>query len=404
MQTVILCGGNSSRFWPLGQDKHKSFSKICGKTLLEYTIDSASKITKDIIIVKRPDFNEKAIDFEKYRKKEIHISFAEQKNPGGMGNALLCAKKQINDDFFLVFPNHFACDTLMKKMLDNKDVLLGKKTTTPQLYGIFEFKNNKPKKIVEKPAKGKEPSDTRIVGLYHLSKEFLNILDNQKPSEYNFEEALNILLESNKVEVKIIKEELNSIKYPFHLLAIKNSIFDSFLKPGISKSAKIAKSAIIGKNVYIGKNTILMEGAIVKNNVYVGDNCIIGNHSVVRDYTNVEDDVVVGAHSEIKNSVIYSGTSIHRSYIGDSVIGQNCRFGAGCITSNRLFRKQGIRPQIQCFIEAKKKHINTGITSLGIICGDDIDVGTNVNFMPGVLIESNARVMPNSMVKENIKR
>ncbi|RLG15006.1 MAG: hypothetical protein DRN66_00595 [Candidatus Nanohalarchaeota archaeon] len=403
MQTVILCGGKSSRFWPLGYDRHKCFSKIMGKTLLEYTIESASKITKDIIIIKRQDFDEKSIDFEKYRAQGINVCFREQKRSLGMGDALLCAKEQINDDFFVVFPNNFACGDLMKKMLKGTDVLLGQKTNNPQLYGVFGFENKKPVKIVEKPKKGKEPSNIRIAGTYHLSKKFLNILKAQKTSEYNFEEALSIHLKRNNVELELINEELNSLKYPFHLLAIKNRIFDMSLKPIIQKSAKIAESAIIGKNVHIGKNTTIMEGAVVKNNVYIGNNCIVGNHCVVRDYCNIEDNIVIGAHSEVKNSIMYSGTSIHRSYIGDSIIGQNCRFGACCITSNRLFRKQGKRPEIKCFIEAKKKYVNTGLTSLGIICADNVDVGTNVNFMPAVMIEADSRITPNSLVKGNVK-
>ena len=241
-------------------------------------------------------------------------------------------------------------------------------------------------------------------GVYHLSKSFLDLLEKQKLSEYNFEEVLGIHMKNTDVELQMIDLELNSLKYPPHLLKIKNRIFDFSQKTGIDKTAKIAKSAIIGKNVYIGKNTQIMEYAIVKNNVYIGNDCIIGNHSVVRDYSNIEDNVVIGAFSEVKNSIIYSRTHIHRDYIGDSVIGQNCRFGAGCITSNRLFRKEGKRPQIQCFIESKKEYINTELTSMGIVCADNVDVGTNVNFMPGVMIQSNVKIKPNSLIKKNIKK
>ena len=67
MQTIILCGGKSSRFYPFGESKHKSLFKIMGKCILDYSIESAAKISKDILIVKRPDFDEKLINTDNYK-------------------------------------------------------------------------------------------------------------------------------------------------------------------------------------------------------------------------------------------------------------------------------------------------------------------------------------------------
>jgi CTP:molybdopterin cytidylyltransferase MocA len=55
MQAVVLAGGASSRFWPLNTS-HKSLLTLCGKTLLEHTLDglNANGID-DVIIVQGPD-------------------------------------------------------------------------------------------------------------------------------------------------------------------------------------------------------------------------------------------------------------------------------------------------------------------------------------------------------------
>lgn len=92
------------------------------------------------------------------------------------------------------------------------------------------------------------------------------------------------------------------------------------------------------------------------------------------------------------------GTHIaHLSYIGDSIIGENCNFGAGTITANIRFDKRNIK------IMVKDLKVDSGRRKIGVITGDNIQTGINVNFVPGVKIGSNAWISPGLTIYDDVK-
>ena len=44
--------------------------------------------------------------------------------------------------------------------------------------------------LIEKPEKGKEPSDLRLIGIYLFDKDFLKILSQTNVGHYSLEEAI----------------------------------------------------------------------------------------------------------------------------------------------------------------------------------------------------------------------
>ena len=100
---------------------------------------------------------------------------------------------------------------------------------------------------------------------------------------------------------------------------------------------------------------------------------------------------------EIKNSLVQEGTHFHSGYLGDSVIGKNCRFGAGFIVANRRIDRGNIKSVV------KGEKVDTGLTYLGVIVGDNTRFGIHSGTMPGVLIGSDCLIGPGSLVFENLE-
>jgi bifunctional UDP-N-acetylglucosamine pyrophosphorylase/glucosamine-1-phosphate N-acetyltransferase len=91
------------------------------------------------------------------------------------------------------------------------------------------------------------------------------------------------------------------------------------------------------------------------------------------------------------------GTHIgHLSYIGDSVIGEKCNFGAGTITANLRFDDANISMKI------KGEIVDTGRRKLGVITGDNVKTGIKSSFMPGVKVGPNSWIKPNLMVQRDL--
>ncbi|MFC1630032.1 bifunctional sugar-1-phosphate nucleotidylyltransferase/acetyltransferase [Patescibacteria group bacterium] len=398
-QTVILAAGKSSRMFPFS-DSHKSMIEIAGKPILQYVLEEVKKAgCKDVVIV----VNQKDEDIREYFKNGkdlgLSIKYAVQKNPKGMGNALLSAKPYIKDTFFLVNTNHINLSQfffqLQKAFTVKYDgVLLGSKTKEPSKYGIFKMKGDKILEIIEKPKKGKEPSHIKVVGLYLLSKSFLPVLQSTPQAEYQLEHALNKFFKKKKVRILLTSKETFSLKYPWDLFKIKE-YFLSQMKPFISPKAEVSPKAILQGKVIVEKGAKILEGTIIKGPVYIGKNAMVGNHALVRNNTFLEEGVRIGAMSEIRNSLFMKNATFHSGFVGDSIVGEGTKIGAGFITANRRFDRKDIGTYV------KKKKAITGRISLGTIIGKGVAIGIKCGTMPGVMIGAGSIVYPGTMVCKN---
>jgi len=406
MQAVILAGGSSYRFWPLNQS-HKSLIKIMGKPLIFYTLKGLKEAgIKKIIIIQD---SQKDIEKElKNYKLGVDIKYVIQKKAKGMGNAIFQTRNLIKGRFLVLNAERVDGGEIIKKLRiknqKSKIVLVGQHTNNPQLYGILKIKGNKVLKIVEKPKKGKEPSNIRVIGVYLLTPKFFNYYQKVKKGQYDFEKTLSNYMKENEALLAFWKKsekETPSLKYPWHLFSMTRYLIDKFLQFKISKDAIIGKGAEISGKVFIDKEVRIFENATIKGPCYLGRESIIGKGALIRNYTNLEQNGLIGANAEVTRSIFQEDVHIHSGFFGDSIFSKSCRIGAGTTCANvRIDRKE---IHVISKIKNKKSKINTGLKKLGVIIGENTKIGINVSLMPGVLIGSNSLVGPHSLVMGNVE-
>lgn len=402
MQAVILAAGESSRFWPLNQ-KHKTLLKVFGKPLICHLIEELKEAgVKDIIIVQGP--KKQMEEGVKNCRMEKGVRFVVQENPLGTGDALLTAKKLINENtFFALNADDIDVNEYIEPILaksrkgKSKLVVVSCETKTPWLFGMLKLKDGKVAEIIEKPTPGKEPSNLKNANFFFFPKNFCSYLEKIPTHPYSLIQAVNLYAKDNPVETLKINEESFSLKYPWHIFPIfRKRLEMKIARSHVSKTAKIGKNVMISGKVYIGEGSNIGENTIIKGPCYIGKNCEIGFSNVLRGPLNLEDNVKTGSFSEIKNTIIQEGTHIHTGYFGDSVIGRNCRIGNGFIVANRRIDRKNIKSVV------KGERIDTGLTYFGTVVGDNTRFGIHVSVMPGVLIGSNCVIGPHSLVRENV--
>jgi bifunctional UDP-N-acetylglucosamine pyrophosphorylase/glucosamine-1-phosphate N-acetyltransferase len=148
--------------------------------------------------------------------------------------------------------------------------------------------------------------------------------------------------------------------------------------------------------VIIGDNVKVLENAVIRGPVYIGPGTIIGNNTLVRAYSHIGADCVVGFATEIKGSYISDGNWFHMNYIGDSIVGERCSFGAGTITANQRFDEKTITAIVN------GDQVNTDKDKFGAIIGDNCKTGINVSIMPGIKIGPNSIIGPSVCLTEDI--
>ncbi len=147
---------------------------------------------------------------------------------------------------------------------------------------------------------------------------------------------------------------------------------------------------VISEDLLLPNNTIIKAPSRIEGEGFFGANSIIGPFAYLRGGFFIGDNVRIGS-TEVKHSIILpNSNAAHYSFIGDSVIGRNCNFGAGTKTGNlRLDEKE-----INVWIEGKK--YQTGLNKLGVIMEDNVKTGCNVVINPGTYIIQGTRILPNT--------
>lgn len=401
MHAVILAAGESSRFWPLAEGKHKSLFALLGRPIIAHTIEALKRAHVTEIIIVQPPSQAIESQLGDGARLGVKLFYIEQPEPRGMGDALSRADSLLRDSFFVVNPQHVTVDEIIPQMIalaSGADaVLVGCETDRPHEYGIVKIERDRVLDLVEKPAPGSEPSRTRLVGVYLLQKRFFDFYRRVPEHAYAFEDALKLLMREGTVRILKISEEPPTLKYPWDLFPLAQLLMGkNITAQKIAPSAQIHPSALIEGPVWIGEGVKILEHAVVKGPCYIGDQCVVGTGSLVREYSNLEAHTVIGAHAEVARSIFQRDCSTHSGYFGDSIFDEAVKIGAGTVTANVRNDRGFIRPWV------KGARVETGLKKLGAVVGRETHIGICAMLMPGVLIGPRCEIGPGSLVRKNL--
>ncbi|MDR8391900.1 hypothetical protein NC796_12150 [Aliifodinibius sp. S!AR15-10] len=151
----------------------------------------------------------------------------------------------------------------------------------------------------------------------------------------------------------------------------------------IEEGVKIEPGAILIANdgpIYIGPNATVSAGAIIKGPVAVCEKATINMGARISNATTIGP--VCKAGGEINNSIFHSYSNKgHEGFVGNSLIGQWCNFGADTNTSNLKNNYSTIR-----ITDWKSmQQIETDQQFIGTIMGDHSKTAINVQLNTGTV-------------------
>jgi len=406
LKTVILAGGTGKRVFPLAVNKPKPMFKILGKPLIEHVIETLKEAgLKDFIVVIGHNGEQIREYLTDGSNLGVNIDYTVQKEALGMANALETAEDLVEDNFFVVNADDIFESSLIKDMIKqfkkgNADIVLScKPVEETWKFGIIRVEDDKVTDFVEKPLRGQEPSNLAVVGVYVLPKRIFDYYKKIPVSDHQYEDAIQKFIQDKNV-VRAVSYDgfFAGYKYPWDLFTINKHLMDTCIKKQtIEDDVEISERTRIEGNVWIRRGTKILEGACIRSPCYIGANTFIGNNSLVWNYSSIGDNCVVGFSTEIKHSLIGDDCWFHLNYIGDSIISDNCLFGAGTITANFRFDENNIKLRI----EGKK--VDSDTDKLGAIVGDNCKTGINACLAPGVKIGPHSIIGPNVNLQTDLE-
>lgn len=409
MKVLLLAAGRSKRAKPI---EDKNFVRLCGKTLIQWKMEAMVEGGfNDFVLIGGAHNLEQLREFAKVFKEtheKITIETVEQEDlDAGMAGAIISAKPQIkkDDKILIVSTNDIVEAEAYKLIFDAaqndyfESCLLGKRVTEYFPGGYMEVDSQwQIKSIIEKPGEGKEPSD--LVNLVlHLHKNpeiLLKYLEEAKSKKDDLYEVALDQMMKNGVKMQAIPYEgyWQAVKYPWHLFELAKNFYER-TPNHIEASAEIDKTAIIKGDVVIEEGAKIMAGATVIGPAYIGKGSVVATNALVRE-SYIGENCVIGFSTEVARSILGDDVWTHSNYLGDSIIGDNVSFGAGAVTGNLRFDEGDIH------VKVGEEKVNSGLNKFGLITGNNIRVGINASFMPGIKIGSNSFIGAGFVIDRDI--
>jgi bifunctional UDP-N-acetylglucosamine pyrophosphorylase/glucosamine-1-phosphate N-acetyltransferase len=405
MKAVILAAGKGERLRPLTDTKPKHILPVGGAPLLEWPLRGLAELgISEALIVTHYMEDQIKDQLGDGSRLGISISYARQDEMKGTADAFAVGEAFVGDDEFIGFyGDGFITVESFKAALDahgTGETTLGViRVDDPSMLAAVELYGDRVTRIVEKPPKGETPSKLANTGIYVFTPEiFDHIRDTGLSSrgEYEVTDSIGSLIESGaKVKAAILPQEgWMDVGQPWDLLEANARALSGLAS---SVSGDVEDCVSISGPVHIEKGARIRSGAYIEGPVYIGPDSDIGPNCYIRPCTSIGAGVRIGNACEVKNSIVMDGSHIaHLSYVGDSVIGEGCNFGAGTITANIRFDKKNVKMDI------KGRSVDSGCRKLGAVVGDNAQTGINVSLFPGIKIGSEAWVAPGLVVDEDV--
>lgn len=373
---------------PLTYTRPKVMLPVANKPILEHLLleMKGAGVTEFLFIVGY--YAETVRDyFSRGEKWGVTIEYATQKQQLGTGHAVKSAEGQVNNKFLLANGDIIVkAEDIRRLTVANKITLTLTEVDNPADLGVVEIKDDRVSQIYEKVTM--PPSRLANTGLYLLTGDIFPAIDTVPPSprgEYELTDALQYLVDQGYSIGYHLTSYWLDLTYPWDLLQANES-FLSELKA--TSLAEIEDNVTIKGNVSIGKGTQIKAGSYIEGPATIGEQCHIGPCCYLRPSTAIGDNCHIGSMVEIKNSIIMKNTQIpHHNYIGDSIIGEGCNFGAGTKIANLRFDNKNI----------KVMDIDTGRRKLGAIIGDRVQTGINASINVGTVIGNDSLIGPGAI-------
>ena len=397
MDAVILCAGKGTRLKPLTENKPKPLLPIGGKPIVEHIIKKIENKVDNIYLIVKYKKEELIKYVEQYNKinNTNKLKYIEQEIIDGTGNAVLTAKNHINDDF-LVINGDILFEDNLEQIIPYKNAMALTTVNNPENFGVVVVdKNNNIIELQEKPQNPK--SNLINGGIYKFEKSIFKLLEQLELSErgeIELTDAISKLIEKSSIKGIKLNGYWNDIGKPWDLLDGNKQLLSNIKK---EIKGEIKSGVVIEGNVVIEEGAIIKPNTVIEGPVIIKSGAVVGPLAYIRPNTVLMENTVIGNSSEVKGSIIMKNSKIpHLSYVGDSIIGENCNIACNTITANLRFDDKPV------MVNIKGKKVKS-VRKLGVIMGDNVKTGIQVSFMPGVKIGSNCWIGANCLINEDIQ-
>ena len=431
VSALVLAAGKGTR---MKSGLVKVMHPLAGRPMVHWPVEAAREAgaSRVVLVV-----GHQAETVREYFAGHGEIAFAVQEEQLGTGHAVASAASLLKGTggrvLILCGDAPLIRPETLKGLLANHEArnaavtVLTTQLENPYGYGrVVKREGGRVLRIVEENDATEEEKGISEVnsGIYCVDTEFLfnavlSLNNNNAQGEYYLTDIITAAVEQGELCVAYPAtdaEELMGVNDRVQLAAaaavLRGRINEALMLEGVTlidpsttyieKGIPVGPDSVIHPNVHISGATrigarctlepsVVIRGCSIGNDVTIKagsvltdatlhDQVSVGPMAHLRPGTELMEHVKIGNFVETKKAVIGAGSKAsHLTYLGDSTIGKNVNVGCGTIT---------------CNYDGVKKHRT--------VIGDDVFVGSDVQFIAPVTIGRNSLIAAGTTVTQDV--
>ncbi len=409
---AILAAGAGSR---MHSSTLKVLHKICGKSMLYYSIKEAQKISDDVSVIIYHQAQEiKNLIQEEF--KNVNCIIQDYENLPGTGGAIWSFLQQctpqyshllvLNADMPLIQHDELE-QFIAQSYNDSKSIIMSVlELRDASGYGRVVSKKGRVVKIIEeKDASSKQKKITIAnAGVYLFPCEFLQqylplLNNNNTQNEYYLTDVIALALADSRTLIPLtVKEEhFKGVNTKKDLSIAEEIMLERIRTKWLNKGIIIHQPS----TVYIDEEAVFEGECELQAGVQIIGKCKIA-HSLIKAYSVIEESAIIestigpfahirpqshiskthiGNFVETKKALLSGIKANHLSYLGDCQIETGTNIGAGVIT---------------CNYDGKQKHITK--------IGKNVFVGSDTQLIAPVCIADESIIAAGSTITQDVPK
>ncbi len=178
-------------------------------------------------------------------------------------------------------------------------------------------------------------------------------------------------------DYKLLTQDEISEPIPSHVYAVNKE--QIFIEPGV-----VLNSCVLNASdgpIYIAKNAVVLDGALIRGPFSLGEGAVLKMGAKIYGATTIGPNCKIGG--EVKNSVVFGNSNKgHEGYLGNSVVGEWCNFGADTNVSNLKNTYSSVR----LWNYEQEEYEKTEQVFCGLMMADHSKTSINTMFNTGTVV------------------
>ncbi len=398
-QAVIMAAGASTRTYPLTVNRPKPLLPVVNKPILQHLLAQLQGLVEDVILI---------VGFEQAQIRAtfgeqfqgMRLTYVEQINPRGTGDALRQALPLIHDRFFLLYGDDLIHRSDLERLAVYPYAVLCTQVPDPRPYNVLVLTpDDYILRIIEKPdmqtvqrVTSTAAAATAAVAAgawssfapYVLEPEVakaVRAIELSPRGEYELVDIAENLPGGHHLKAVAMQAYWLPVGYPWKLLDANRFLLDYDPPPESSvEEDRLGDGVTVEEPVLIGPGTVVEAGCKLGAGTTLGRTCHVGAGSRLVNCL-IMDNVRIGAQCHLEDSIVMDNVVIERD-----------------VTTLTQMPDGGM-----VYSQVKGELIDTGHHRLGAVLAHDVYVGSHVQLHPGVKIWPGRSIPAGRDVKVDIE-